>query len=129
MWNFPVCTLVFGDELKRRARRGEVSLGVERERSPKGVATKKPSKSGTLAGSRSAIAGHKAGAEIRVRDQPLNGAYSRPIVCLLELRVWQVEVHGAQKIIGIVLCRFFFGSSVIGDQILVSAFRFSPTVH
>ena len=55
--NFAVVALELGDEFERRASGGEIADGVQRERSPEGIAAKEPGKARTLAGARGAVSG------------------------------------------------------------------------
>src|SRR5467141_2143907 len=100
--NFAVFALVFGNERERRARAGKISGSIEREGSPKGIAPEEPSKSRTLAFTRSAVSRHKSRSQVRIAYGSLEHAYARPIVSLLDLCIRKLHVHGLSQIISVI---------------------------
>ena len=97
MRDFAVGALELFEEVESHARRGEVAVGVEGERSPHGVATEEPGEAGPLALARRAEARDQARAEQRVFDQALVNADLRPRERLVDA---VVRRHDGRRLFG-----------------------------
>src|SRR5256884_2068368 len=86
--------------------RGKIAGGVQGERGPEGIAAEKPGEARALGLARSAVAGNKPGAEIRIADPSLELADARPIVSLLQLRVGKLKADRAREIVLVVFPGF-----------------------
>src|SRR5438876_7578787 len=93
-----VVALEFADECQSGTYRGKIAGGVQGERGPEGIAAEKPGEARALGLARSAVAGNKPGAEIRIADPSLELADARPIVSLLQLRVGKLKADRAREI-------------------------------
>src|SRR5256884_519939 len=124
-----VVALEFADECQSGTHRGKIAGGVQGERGPEGIAAEKPGEARALGLARSAVAGNKPGAEIRIADPSLELADARPIVSLLQLRVGKLKADRAREIVLVVFPGFFEQCGVVCGQMLVHFFRRGAAFH